>query len=95
MIGVHETSEGVTFTVKVQPRARRNAVICALGDDLKISLTAPPLDGLANEACIEFFSQALRVPKSAVAIVSGQTNRRKLVRVTGITATQLRQRLQV
>lgn len=95
MIGVHETSEGVTFTVKVQPRARRNAVIGALGDDLKISLTAPPLDGRANEACIEFFSQALRVPKSAVAIVSGQTNRRKLVRVTGITATQLRQRLQV
>ena len=95
MIGVHETSEGVTFTVKVQPRARRNAVIGALGDDLKISLTAPPLDGRANEACIEFFSQALRVPKSAVAIVSGQTNRRKLVRVNGITATQLRQRLQV
>jgi hypothetical protein len=95
VIGVHETSEGVTFTVKVQPRARRNAVIGALGDDLKISLTAPPLDGRANEACIEFFSQALRVPKSAVAIVSGQTNRRKLVRVTGITATQLRQRLQV
>jgi len=95
VIGVHEASEGVTFTVKVQPRARRNAVIGALGDDLKISLTAPPLDGRANEACIEFFSQALRVPKSAVAIVSGQTNRRKLVRVTGITATQLRQRLQV
>ena len=95
MISVHETSEGVTFRVKVQPRARRNAVIGAFGDDLKISLTAPPLDGRANDACIEFFSQALRVPKSAVAIVSGQTNRRKLVRVTGITATQLRQRLQV
>ena len=95
MISVHETAEGVTFTVQVQPRARRNVAIGELGGALKISLTAPPLDGRANEACIEFFSRALRVPRSAVSIVSGQSNRRKLIRVTGITATQLRQRLQL
>ena len=95
MIRVHESAEGVTFTVKVQPNARRNAVVGELGDALKISLSAPPLDGRANQACIEFFSQALRVPKSAVSVLSGRSNRRKLIRVTGITAPQLRERLQL
>jgi uncharacterized protein (TIGR00251 family) len=95
VISVHETAEGVTFTVKVQPGARRNATLGELGDALKISLTAPPLDGRANEACIELLSHALRVPRSRVSIVSGRTSRRKLIRVTGITATQLRERLQL
>ena len=95
MIPVHETAGGVTFAVKLQPRARRNAIAGELGDALKLSLTAPPVDGRANLACIEFFSRALRVPKSSVAIVSGQTNRRKLIQVSGITALQLRERLQL
>jgi uncharacterized protein len=95
VINVVETRESVTFAVKVQPRARRNSLTGELGDALKISLTAPPLDGRANEACIEFLSQALGVPKSAVAIVSGQTHRRKLIRVSGITASELRQRLEL
>jgi len=95
VIPVLETPESVTFAVKVQPRARRNVITGELGDALKISLTAPPLDGRANEACIEFFSQALGVPKSAVSIVSGQTHRRKLIRVTGITGAQLLERLQL
>ena len=85
----------MTFAVKILPRARRNAIVGQLGDTLKLSLTAPPVDGRANQACIEFFSHALRVPKSSVAIVSGQTNRRKLIQVTGITALQLRERLQL
>ena len=95
MIPVHETAEGVTFAVKLQPRARQNAIVGELGDALKLRLTAPPVDGRANLACIEFFSDALRVPKSSVAIVSGQSNRRKLIQVTGITALQLRERLQL
>ena len=95
MITVRETAEGVAFTVKLQPRARRNAIVGELGDALKLSLTAPPVDGRANEECIAFLSAALRVPKSAVSIVSGQTSRRKLIRVTGITAAELRERLEL
>ena len=92
---MHETVEGVSFAVKVQPRARRNAIVGELGDALKIALTAPPVDGRANEACIEFFSRALRVSRSAVSIASGQSSRNKVIRVTGITAAQLRERLKL
>ena len=95
MIPLHETAEGVTFAVKVQPRARRNAVVGELGDALKIALTAPPVDGKANEACVEFFAEALRVARSSVSIASGQTSRNKVIRVTGITAAQVRERLKL
>jgi uncharacterized protein (TIGR00251 family) len=95
VIPVHETADGVSFAVKVQPRARRNAIVGELGDALKVALTAPPVDGKANEACIEFFADVLGVARSSVAIVSGQTGRNKVIRVTGITAAQLRERLKL
>jgi len=95
VIAVHETAAGVTFAVKVQPRARRNVVVGELGDALKVALTAPPVDGKANEACVEFFAEALRVSRSSVAIVSGQSSRNKVIRVSGITAAELRKRLNV
>jgi uncharacterized protein len=95
VITVHETAEGVTFAVKLQPRARRDAIVGELGGALKLSLTAPPVEGRANQACVEFLSVALQVAKSQVLIVSGETNRRKLIRVNGITAAQLRERLEL
>ncbi len=75
-----------TFAVKVQPRAKKNAVIGELGDALKLALTAPPVDGRANEACIEFFANLLDVPRSSVTIASGETSRRKIIRVAGLSA---------
>jgi uncharacterized protein (TIGR00251 family) len=93
MIAVQETVAGVTFKVKVQARARRNAIVGQLGDALKVALTAPPVDGRANEACIEFFAELLRLPRSSITIVSGQSSRNKVVRVTGISVEDLRRRL--
>ena len=95
MIAVHEIADGVTFAVKVQPRARRNAIVGELGDALKIALTTPPVDGRANEACVEFFADSLRVSRSSIVIVSGQTSRNKVIRVTGITAAEVRKRLEI
>ena len=95
MIPVHETADGVSFAVKVQPRARKNAIVGELGDAFKLALTAPPVDGKANKACIEFFADALKISRSTIAIVSGQTNRNKVIRVTGITAAQLWERLRL
>ncbi len=95
MIAVHETADGVTFAVKVQPRARRNGIVGELGDALKIALTAPPADGRGNEACVEFFAKVLRVTRSSITIVLGQSSRNKVIRVTGITAAQLRERLEL
>jgi uncharacterized protein (TIGR00251 family) len=93
MIAVRETTAGVTFRVKVQPRARRNAVVGQLGDALKVALTAPPVEGRANEACIDFFTELLKVPRASITIVSGQSSRNKVIRVAGISAEELRRRL--
>ena len=93
MIPVHETPLGVTFAVKVHPRARKNAITGELGDTLKVSLTAPPIEGKANEACIEFFANLLKVPRSSVTIAAGQSSRSKIVRVVGLTAIEIRTRI--
>ena len=77
VIPILEASSGISFAIKVQPRARKNAVIGELGDALKVSLTTPPVEGRANEACIEFFANLLKVPRSSVTIASGQKSRRK------------------
>ena len=90
MIAVQETAAGLTFRVKVQPRTKRNAVVGELGDVLKVALTAPPIDGRANEACIEFFAELLKLPRSSITIVSGQNSRNKVIRVTGISVKELR-----
>jgi uncharacterized protein (TIGR00251 family) len=95
MIPVHETENGVTFAVKVHPRAKKNAITGEVGDALKVALTAPPVDGKANEACIEFFAKLLQVPRSSVTIASGQTSRNKVIRVTGLTSQQVRERLTI
>jgi uncharacterized protein (TIGR00251 family) len=93
MIFIHETADGVSFAVKVHPRAKKNAITGELGDALKLSLTTPPIDGRANEACVEFFAKLLKVPRSSVTIASGQTSRNKVIRVAEVTAQQVRDRM--
>jgi uncharacterized protein (TIGR00251 family) len=93
MIPAYENPAGVTFVVKVHPRARKNAVTGEVGDALKLSLTAPPVEGKANAACIEFFAKLLNVHRSSVTITSGHNSRRKVIRVAGLSAEELRKRL--
>jgi len=93
MISIHDTPDGTTFAIKIHPRARKNAVTGELGDALKLSLTAPPVEGRANEACIEFLANLLKVPRSSVTIASGQTSRRKVIRVSGASADEVQKRL--
>ena len=95
MIPVQETATGVTFAIKVHPRAKKNAITGEIGDAFKVALTAPPVDGKANEACVEFFAKLLKVPRSSVTIASGQTSRNKVVRVAGLTAQQVREYLEM
>jgi uncharacterized protein len=93
LIPICETAVGATFAVRVHPRAKKNALTGELGDALKLALTAPPADGKANEACVEFFAKFLKVPRSSVTIAAGQTSRNKMIRVAGVTAQQIRERL--
>jgi hypothetical protein len=83
----------VTFALRVHPRAKKNAITGELGDALKVALTTPPIEGRANEACVEFFAKLLKVPRSSVTIASGQTSRNKVIRVAGISAAELRNRI--
>ena len=90
VVPISETASGATFAVKVHPRAKKNAITGEIGDALKVSLTAPPVDGKANAACIEFFAKILKVPRSSVTIASGETSRNKVIRVTGLSAEDVR-----
>jgi uncharacterized protein (TIGR00251 family) len=94
MIPVRDTNLGATFAVRVQPRARRNAVAGAAGDALKLALTAPPVQGRANQACVEFLAELLGVSPSSVTIAAGETSRNKLIRVSGMSAAEIRKRLE-
>ena len=93
MFVIRDTSDGASFSVRVHPRAKRNAITGELGDALKVSLTTPPIEGRANEACVEFFAKLLKVPRSSVTIASGQTSRNKIIRVTGVTGEYIHDRL--
>lgn len=92
-IRIHETAEGASFEVRVQPRARKDAITGELGDALKLSLMAPPVEGRANEAVIAFFARLLKVPRSSITIARGQGSRSKVLRVEGLKAEEVRQRL--
>ena len=92
-IEIKESVAGISFAVKVHPRAKKNAITGEVGDALKLALTAPPVDGKANAACIDFFAKRLKVPHSSVTIASGQTSRNKVIRVAGLSAQQTRERL--
>jgi len=91
--GVANTSGGVSIRVHVAPRASANKVLGVYNGALKVALTAPPVDGAANKALVEYMAKALGVPKSAVAIVSGETSRNKSLRVAGIDREDVIRRL--
>ena len=94
MIPIHDSPTGATFAINVHPRAKKDAITGELGNALKVALTAPPLDGRANEACIEFFAKALNVSRASVSITAGQSSRNKVIRVAGLAAEETRKRLQ-
>jgi uncharacterized protein (TIGR00251 family) len=93
MVAIKESAGGVTFAVKVHPRARKNAITGVVGDALKLALTAPPVEGRANQAVIEFFADLFQIPRSSVTIASGETSRNKVIRIAGVSKPAAEQRL--
>jgi hypothetical protein len=79
--------------VRIAPRASRDAIGAMLGDELVVRVTAPPVDGQANEAVVRLLAKRLKVARGAVTIVRGLRSRQKLVEVRGLTEEQLRARL--
>lgn len=85
-------ADGVLIRLFVQPRASKNEVVGALGEELKIRLTSPPVEGAANRLCCEFVAKRLGIAKGQVDLVAGETSRHKRLLVHGVdAATVLRQ----
>ena len=81
-----QTADGVVVNLRVVPRSSRNEAGGVIGDALKIRLQAPPLEGKANKALIEFISGKLGVSKRNISLISGETCRIKRILIAGITA---------
>lgn len=80
---LRQINQGVEIGVYVQPRASRNRVVTLHGDELKIALMAPPVEGAANKACQDFFAKLFRTAKNRVHIASGETSRHKRLLIEG------------
>jgi hypothetical protein len=93
MVDLRQRGEAVAFSVRVVPRASRNKIAGIQDGAVRIRLTAPPVEGAANEALTDFLSSVLRVPKRDIEIVSGQTARNKVVSVSGLSAEEVEARL--
>jgi uncharacterized protein (TIGR00251 family) len=81
-------NENVSFWLKVKPRSSRERLTTDSSGEMRLELHAPPAEGEANKACVQFFARGLRLPQACVAILSGNKSRRKLIRVTGHSAKE-------
>ncbi|MBI5090833.1 MAG: DUF167 domain-containing protein [Candidatus Hydrogenedentes bacterium] len=79
--------------VRVQPKASRNAIKLEESGVIRVALTAAPVDGEANMALREFLAKALRIPRGAVDLVSGEKSREKVLRLEGLTGSEVLERL--
>ena len=85
--------DGVTLAVKVQPRASANAIGETLGTELRIKVTAPPVDAAANEAVLSLLAEILGCQRNAVQILRGQTSRHKIIKLHGLSAAVVLEKL--
>jgi len=92
---IRETAEGVVLSIKLRPRASRNQIAGVHGNELKISVTAPPVDSAANEALIAFLAELLDRSRSSILLVRGQTSRHKTILLRGFTTAQIQTKLNI
>src|SRR3990172_8175653 len=90
-----EGKRGAALAIRVTPRARKNEIVEILADQtIKVRLTAPPVEGKANEALIEFLAKVLDVPRSKVEIIAGASGRDKLVSILDLDSGEAQARIQ-
>jgi len=82
--------DSVEITIRVVPRAKKTEAAGERGGALLVRVAAPPVEGAANDALIDFLASSLRVPRRAIRIVSGERGRLKRVAIAGVTAEDLR-----
>ncbi len=92
-VSVRETGAGAVFHVRVVPRASRSGIAGVQNDALKLRITAPPVEGKANDECIRLLAEVLGVKKGQVTIIAGHASRTKTVAVEGLNAEQVASRI--
>ena len=88
------SGNSVTFWLRIKPRSRRQRLLRNSSGELCLELTAPPVEGKANEAAVDFLAESLGVPRSAVEMVTGARSRRKLFRITAGSVETIMTRLE-
>lgn len=86
---------GALLYLRIQPRASKNEIVTMEDGSVKVRLTAPPVDGAANEALVAFLADTLGIAKSQVEIISGHTSREKVVRITGVSDEEIMRLLNI
>jgi uncharacterized protein len=94
MIAIQPHADGATLAVRAQPGAKKNAILGEQAGALKVSVTAPPEDGRANAAIVEVLKDWLGVKRSQVELLSGKSNRNKVILIRGITVERLKESVQ-
>ena len=79
MSAIEQTAEGLRLHILLQPKASKDQILGLHGDELKISITAPPIDGQANAYLVKFLSKLFKVPKCTIILEKGELNRHKQV----------------
>ena len=91
---IRETPQGVTLAIRVQPRSSRNEIIAdPASEQLKVRITAPPVDSAAYNALPKFIAKSLGVPPSAVSLIRGEKSRNKTLLITGTDAQAVTEKL--
>ena len=90
MLPVKETKDGIVFNIRVVPRSSKSELAGIQEDALKVKITAPPVEGKANEECIKLIADKLGVRKSRVAIIAGHKSKRKIIAVSGLESSEFR-----
>jgi uncharacterized protein (TIGR00251 family) len=81
--------DGVLLSVKLQPRASANEICEPLGDELRIKVTAPPVDSAANEALVRFLADRLNCPRNRIELLRGATSRHKVIKLHGLKVEEV------
>ncbi|MNL08780.1 hypothetical protein D3C87_1295150 [compost metagenome] len=90
---IEEISGGVRLHLFIQPKASKNEVVGPHNGEIKIKITSPPIDGEANSGLIEYLSKLFKIPKRDITLAKGETNRHKVLDLSGITLEQARKLL--
>jgi len=93
MLKLTTTADTITFSVRVQPRASQSGIAGEMDSALKLRVAAPPVEGAANEELIRWLAKFFGVPRAQVTIISGETAKQKIVRVSGVAPSDAKQKL--